>query len=68
MRRFIVLVTVMLVMTAMLALPALAAALRPPVAGSGSVGPPLPTVVCESPTAASPNIGWRNGQCWVFHP
>jgi hypothetical protein len=42
MRRFMMLFMVMLVMTAILAHPALAAALRPPVAGSGSVGTPSP--------------------------
>jgi hypothetical protein len=69
MRRLMMLVTVAVLMTAMLVatiVPALA--IPGPPARSGSVGTPLPTVVCELPAAASPNIGWRNGTCWVFHP
>jgi hypothetical protein len=64
MRRFIVLATVVLVMTAMLlasAAPALAS-----IRGGG--GTPAPAEVCESDLATSPSVGWRNGQCWVFHP
>jgi hypothetical protein len=65
-RRLIILVTVVLLMTAMLmatAIPALAA-LRPPVAKDGTS---LPATVCESELAPSPPVGWRNGQCWVFY-
>lgn len=64
MRRFIMLVTVVLLMTAMLVLsagPALAAI-------SSGGGTSLPTLVCESQAATSPSVGWRNGECWVFHP
>jgi hypothetical protein len=64
MRRLMLLVTVVLLMTAMLVLgagPALAAI-------SSTGGTPLPTVVCESQAATSPSVGWRNGTCWVFHP
>jgi hypothetical protein len=72
MRRLVVLVTVVLVMTAMLvasATPALAAALRPPIAGiMGGGGTPVDPVVCTVVTDDSPLIGWRNGACWVFHP
>jgi hypothetical protein len=68
MRRLMMLVTVVLLITAMLvatAVPALAAALRPPVAKDGT---PAPATVCESPLATSPSVGWRNGTCWVSHP
>jgi hypothetical protein len=72
MRRFIMLVTVVLLMTAMLvasATPALAAAIRPPIAGvMGGGGTPVDPVVCTVVADGSPLIGWRNGTCWVFHP
>jgi hypothetical protein len=65
MRRFIILVTVMLLMTAMLVVsagPALAAI-------SSGGGTPLSTVVYESQAAISSlSVGWRNGTCWAFHP
>ena len=70
MRRFMVLVTVMLLMTAMLvasAAPALAIVGGPPARGFEAGGTPLPTVVCEALANDSPDIGWRNGKCWVFH-
>lgn len=82
MRHFMVLVTVVVLTTAMLvagAAPALARPLldpcqfdptcppreppRPPRPGTA-----LPALVCETPAVVAPNIGWRNGQCWVFHP
>ncbi len=66
MRCFMVLVTLVLLMTAMLIVtmgPALAVVERFP-----KTGTPLPTVVCESPAVASPLFGWSNGTCWVFHP
>jgi hypothetical protein len=69
MRRFMVLVTMVLLMMAMLvasAAPALAVA-GPP-ARSGSVGTPVDPAACESPAGISPFIGWRNGTCWVLHP
>jgi hypothetical protein len=68
MRRFIILVTAGLLMTAMLV-----ASAAPAFARGGNVrfwspvGTPLPTVACESPVALSPHIGWRNGTCWVFY-
>ena len=64
MRRFMMLATVVLVMTAMLlasAAPALAS-----IRGGG--GTPAPAEVCESDLATSPSVEWHNGQCWVFHP
>ena len=71
-RRFMVLVTVVLAMVAMLVVTAAPAMARPiicPYEGCPRpTGTALPTVVCESPVAASPLIGWRDGQCWVFHP
>jgi hypothetical protein len=71
-RRLVVLVTVALFMVAMLvvmAAPAMAAAIRPPIAGiMGGGGTPVPATVCESQAVISPLIGWRNGTCWVFHP
>ena len=71
MRRLMVLVTVALLMTAMLvasAAPALAA-LRPPIAAISSTGgTPVDPVVCTVVAENSPQIGWRNGTCWVFHP
>ena len=70
MRRFMVLVTVMVLMTAMVALPALARPIIKPCHPSDPScnGTPVPATVCQSPAAASPFIGWRGGQCWVFHP
>jgi hypothetical protein len=67
------LVTVVLVMTAMVALPVLARPILNPCEDCprcipNPEGTPLPTMVCESPAVAPPFIGWRNGQCWVFHP
>jgi type 1 fimbria pilin len=65
MRRFILLVTVVLLMTALLvfsAAPALAAAT---ITVKGEAVPP---VVCDVTADDSPLIGWRNGTCWVFHP
>ena len=71
MRHFMVLVTVVLLMTAMVVAsvtPALAA-LRPPVASvTGGGGTPVDPVVCTVVAEDSPLIGWRNGQCWVIHP
>jgi hypothetical protein len=70
MRRLMMLVTVVVLMTAMLVVttaPALAIP-GPPARAVSSGGTPLPAVVCESPAAASPNIGWSNETCWVFHP
>jgi len=72
MRRFIVLVTVVLLMTAMLVASGshtLAAPLRPPIAAISSTGgTPVDPVVCTVMAENSPLIGWRNGTCWVFHP
>jgi hypothetical protein len=65
MRRLMVLVTVVLLMTAMLvasAAPAMA------VTVIDVKGTPLPTVVCEEAADGSGSIEWRNGTCWVFHP
>jgi hypothetical protein len=65
MRRFMMLVTVVLLMTAMLvasAAPAMAAKIRT------FPGTPLPTVVCEEAPDGSGPVGWRDGTCWVFHP
>jgi hypothetical protein len=67
-----VLVMVVLLMTAMLVAsvtPALAVALRPPVAGKmGGGGTPVDPIVCTVVAEDSLLIGWRNGTCWVFHP
>ena len=75
MRRFMVLVTVVVLMTAMLvggAAPVLAKPIICPYddcpPGHPSGGTPLPALVCETPVATSPLIGWRGGTCWVFHP
>ena len=65
MRRVMMLVTVVLLITAMLAMsttPARAAK-RPVFAGT-----PLPTVVCDVVAGDSRIIGWRDGACWVLHP
>ena len=74
MRRLMMLVTVVLVMTALLVASAVPVLAKPvicpyedcPYRPGG--GTPLPTVVCETPVATSPLIGWRGGTCWVFHP
>jgi hypothetical protein len=67
-RRFMVLVMVLLLTTAMLvasAAPAFAGKVR---FWTFDAGTPVPTVVCDVVTDDSGIIGWRNGQCWVFHP
>ena len=71
MRRFMVLVTVVVLMTAMLVAaltPALAVTREPDDGNPHPDGTPLPATVCESELATSPSVGWRNGTCWVFHP
>jgi hypothetical protein len=73
MRRFMVLVTVALLMTAMLVVsadPVLARrVICPSCEGNCPCsGTAIPRRVCESELATSPSVGWRNGQCWVFHP
>jgi hypothetical protein len=72
MRRLMVLVTVVLLMTAMLVLtmtPASAVAGPPALLSRTTVGAGVPTVICEVTADDSGGlIGWRNGTCWVFHP
>lgn len=71
MRRFMVLVTAVLLMTAMLVVSAAPAAAFVRVDVSEEFpfgGTPVPTVVCEVAADGSGPIGWRNGTCWVFHP
>ena len=73
MRHFIVLVTVVVLMTAMMAFPAVARPILDPCqnepTGKCRPGTPLPTVVCAVTAEDSGGlIGWRNGTCWVFHP
>jgi hypothetical protein len=72
-KRLMVLVTVVLLMAAMLAftaLPALAAALRPPVAGIGSGGgTPVDPAACELFADGSEMFAWRSGGvCWFTPP
>ena len=70
MRRLMLLVTVVLVMTAMFVASAapVAAFVRVDVTEEFPFGgTSVPTVVCET-TVASPVIGWKGGQCWIFHP
>jgi hypothetical protein len=75
MRRLVLLVTVVLLMTALLvasAAPVLArGVLCPCTYDSGPCscrpGTALPTVVCDV-CADGTIIGWQNGQCWVFYP
>jgi hypothetical protein len=67
------LVTVVLLMTAMLVESAAPAMARPticPCCGPEGCwgGTPVPAVVCKEAADTSPFIGWRNGTCWVFHP
>jgi len=64
MRRVLMVALFVALMVGATAIPALAAALRPPVAKDGTL---LPATVCESPAVISPFIGWSNEQCWVFH-
>ena len=61
-----VLVTVALLMTAMLAASAAPALARFEVGGPVT-GTPVNPTACESPAVISPIIGWRDGTCWVFH-
>jgi hypothetical protein len=74
MRRLMILVTIVVLMTAMLAPPALSRATTTPceLTPEGCTGPfggtPLPTVVCDVVGGDSAIIGWREGTCWVFHP
>jgi hypothetical protein len=70
MRRFIVLVTVAVLMTAMVALPALARPIIKPCRPNDPScnGTPVPTMICDVVGKGAGIIGWRNGQCWVFHP
>jgi hypothetical protein len=57
----------MLVLVSSVATPALAFVIGgPPVLERR--GTPIPPTVCESQVVNSPNIGWRDGTCWVFHP
>ena len=70
-RRLRMLPTVVLLMTIMSTLtvsPASAIAFTKPKdpASPERDGTPLPAIVCDT-TVASPLIGWRGGQCWVFH-
>jgi hypothetical protein len=80
-KRLMMLVTVVLVMTALLAgsaVPAMAAVNSQSGGGvsfgaGGSTrmtsgGTPLPTVVCQTSVVVAPNVGWRGETCWVFHP
>jgi hypothetical protein len=74
MRRFMVLVTVVVLMTAMLVASAAPAAAFARVDVSEEFpflvtgGTPVPTVACDVAADGSGPIGWRNGTCWVFHP
>jgi hypothetical protein len=73
MRRFMVLVTVVVLMTAMLVVSAAPALSRTVICPSceGTCpcsGTAIPRKVCEVVADDSPNIGWRNETCWVFHP
>lgn len=73
MRRFMVLVTVALLMTAMLVVSAAPALARPTICPSCEPncpcsGTPIPWKVCEVVADDSGLIGWRDGTCWVFHP
>ena len=60
-----VLVTIVVLMTAMLVV-----AVAPALASAALTvkGEPMPTVVCDVVGDDSAIIGWRNGTCWVFHP
>jgi hypothetical protein len=64
MRRFIMLVTAVLLMTVMLVSTAAPSFAVPERVYNGT---PVHATVCESPAAASPLIGWSNGTCWVFY-
>ena len=66
MRRLMVLVAVVLVLVVVLVASAAPALARR--SNMGTEGTPLPALVCDTPASISPIIGWRNGQCWVFHP
>jgi hypothetical protein len=76
-RRFMMLVTLAVLMTAMLVLtmsPALSITFTKPIDKASPVlsavssgGTPVPTVVCNVVGDASGTIGWQNGQCWVFY-
>ena len=73
MRRLMALGTVVLLMMVMVVASAGAAQGLSGTSGSVKIektasGTPLPATVCQSPAAASPFIGWRGGQCWVFYP
>jgi hypothetical protein len=65
MRRLMVLVTVVLLITAILVFSA-----APALASSTIMvkGEALPTMICDVLADDLPLIGWRNGTCWVFHP
>lgn len=73
MRRFMVLVTAALLATAMVMLTAFPASAAPPTCTDAAStctikGVAVNPIVCETPASVAPNIGWRNGTCWVFLP
>jgi hypothetical protein len=71
-RRFVILVTVVLLVTATLV--ASAGGAQGLAGTSWTIkidrtpsGVAVDPAACESPAGISPIIGWRNGTCWVFH-
>jgi hypothetical protein len=74
MKRLMLLVTVALLMAAMLlagTAPAMAAAIRPPIAGiMGGGGVPVDPAVCGALADGSAMFGWRAGGevCWFTPP
>ena len=74
MRRFTLVVTVALLMMVVLLASGGAVLAKPVICAYDDCPPghpngtPLPALVCETPVATSPLIGWRGGTCWVFHP
>jgi hypothetical protein len=73
-RRFVLLVTASLLVATVLVLtasPAMAAALRPPIAGiMGGGGVPVDPAACEVPADGSAMFEWRAGGevCWFTPP
>jgi hypothetical protein len=73
MKRLMMLVTVVVLMTAMLVASAAPVLARPIICPrcEGTCpcsGTAIPRKVCELVADDSGTIGWREGQCWVFHP